>query len=198
MARPDLRARAASKRPGMTRGCGGCTGCCHVVAVKEIGLPSFTRCPHLTTVLDAKGPGCGIYADRPYSCRSWRCMWLRSEPWPDDLRPDRCGIVVDENLDLTSLQGHELVTAQLWVLPGWEDKVLTSPAVNSVIRSLLDPRAAKLDRGRVEAVLMRMAGDRAWAFRRNRKGQVERVATSRDQAVLSDDYSDRLEKLMRR
>jgi hypothetical protein len=180
------------------RGCNGCTGCCHVVAVKELGLASFTGCPHLRTVLDAKGPGCGIYTDRPYSCRSWRCMWLRSEDWPEELRPDRCGIVVDENLDLTSLAGRELVTAQLWVLPGWEAKVLASPAVQSVILALLDPRQAKLDRGRIEAVLMRMAGDQAWAFHRNRQGQVERVRTTRDEAVLGNDYDQRLRKLMER
>src|SRR3954462_6208588 len=181
------------------RNCGGCTGCCHVVAVKEIGLPPFTGCPHLRTVLDAKGPGCGIYAERPYSCRSWRCLWLQSEQWPDELRPDRCGVVVDENLDLTSLKGRELVTAQLWVLPGWEDKVLTSPAVNAVIRSLLDPRDTTLDDGnRIEAVLMRMAGNQAWAFRRNRKGQVERLRSTRDEAVLSNNYSERLRKLMKR
>jgi hypothetical protein len=167
--------------------------------VKELGLPSFTGCPHLSTVLDAKGPGCGIYAERPYSCRSWRCMWLQSEPWPEELRPDRCGVVVDENLDLTILQGREIVTAQLWVLPGWEDKVLKSPAVNSVVRSLLDPRDVKLEGGgRVEAVLMRMAGDQAWAFHRNRKGQVERARTSRDEAVLSNDYAQRLRRLMER
>lgn len=44
--------------------------------------------------------GCGIYADRPESCRTFRCQWLRGMLEVDgtvdtDLRPDACGVVFD-------------------------------------------------------------------------------------------------------
>jgi hypothetical protein len=33
--------------------CGTCTLCCQLVPVKEIGLPSFTACPHLRPIFAA-------------------------------------------------------------------------------------------------------------------------------------------------
>jgi hypothetical protein len=103
----------------MTKTCGGCAACCETVPVKELGLGSFTRCPHQRPPFDISGPGCGIYADRPYSCRSWSCAWLEAD-WADEYRPDRCGLVIDPNYDLIRVNEREVRACQIWAMPGHE------------------------------------------------------------------------------
>lgn len=123
-----------------SRRCGGCTACCEIVSVKELGLKSFHGgCPHLATVLHARGPGCSIYAGRPASCRGWSCAWLVGPPeeWRDDLRPDRCGFVVDTITDLIRVNGVEREAAQIWVAKGSEDAWRHDPA-NAVILAAVD------------------------------------------------------------
>jgi hypothetical protein len=48
-----------------------------------------TWCPHAR-----KGQGCGIYADRPASCRTFVCAWLQGE-LPLWARPDKIHGVVN-------------------------------------------------------------------------------------------------------
>jgi hypothetical protein len=146
--------------------CGGCTACCSSVPVKEIGLRQYQRCPHLREVFDAKGPGCGIYANRPYSCSSWACLWLKSD-WPAELRPDRLGIVVDEIVDIVKINGEELPAAQIWVLPGHDDD-WRSEAASNIIAALVEEQGT--------AVVWRMApGTHAIVFWRNpATGNIER------------------------
>lgn len=76
------------------RACGSCTACCTVMAVHELGKGTYQACPHLCEA------GCGVYADRPGSCRTFECQWLRGVLEVDgtvdtDLRPDACGVVFD-------------------------------------------------------------------------------------------------------
>lgn len=70
------------------RQCGPCSACCHNLAVAELAKPSETWCAHCTK------PGCGIYAERPETCRGYACAWLLG--FGDEVhRPDRSGIIVD-------------------------------------------------------------------------------------------------------
>ncbi len=101
------------------KACGGCTACCDSVPVKEINLGAYVRCPHLRAPPDL-GHGCGIYADRPWSCRAWSCIWMISD-LPEEYRPDRLGVVLDPIPDLVRVEGEEMVASQFWVLPGHED-----------------------------------------------------------------------------
>ncbi len=77
--------------------CGTCTLCCTLMKVTmEPPKPARERCGHCAVL------GCGIYADRPEPCRTFECMWLASHrapdfTMPDEMRPDRCGIVIDMN-----------------------------------------------------------------------------------------------------
>lgn len=71
------------------RACGTCTACCSALAVPEVRKEQDTACPHLA----ARG-GCGIYAERPSSCRAFSCVWLRGVV-PAQYRPDRTGVVFD-------------------------------------------------------------------------------------------------------
>lgn len=79
--------RETPEPPG---GCGDCTACCTSVGVEEINKPPAVACPHLC------GSGCGIYADRPHSCRAWSCLWRRGVLTGGlDYRPDRLGLILD-------------------------------------------------------------------------------------------------------
>ena len=74
--------------------CGGCTLCCRLVGVPETRKPAGTWC------LDCvQGQGCGVHVGRPQSCRNFDCFWLMDEQFPEDMRPDRCGVVVYFNDD---------------------------------------------------------------------------------------------------
>lgn len=80
------------------RECGACTACCTVLGVPELGKPRHLRCTHL----GAKG--CRVYADRPGSCRTFACQWLRGVLEADggvdpELRPDACGVIFDYHPD---------------------------------------------------------------------------------------------------
>ncbi len=116
----------------MKKTCGTCTACCSTVPVEEISLPAFTRCPKLRPVVFAT-PGCSIYPDRPNSCKAWSCYWLKEGDWPDDLRPDRCGAVVDTLPDLIRVNGVEMPALQIWALPGYEMAFETQPVLAIVM-----------------------------------------------------------------
>ena len=79
---------ALRRLPRLLPGCTGARAWHQAVP----GLPAYP--------LDAarRGTGLGIYEKRPPSCRGWRCGWLENEDWEDDLRPDRCGFIVDPEL----------------------------------------------------------------------------------------------------
>jgi hypothetical protein len=76
------------------RACGSCSACCTVIAVHEIETGMYESCAHR-----CEG-GCGIYAERPRSCRTSECQWLRGVLEVDastdpELRPDACGVIFD-------------------------------------------------------------------------------------------------------
>ena len=80
------------------RECGSCSACCTVMGVPEIGKGTYETCEHLC------GVGCGIYAERPASCRTFACQWLRGALEVDGaidtgMRPDACGVIFDYQPD---------------------------------------------------------------------------------------------------
>lgn len=79
------------------RSCGTCTLCCKLLAIRELEKPRGAWCPHCVP-----GTGCGIYADRPPSCREFHCAYLTSnmgEHW----FPARSKMVVMYEADDTRL-----------------------------------------------------------------------------------------------
>jgi Fe-S-cluster containining protein len=78
-----------SARP---KSCGPCGQCCKVFAVEELGKPMATWCPH-----HRAGAGCGIYPDRPASCRTFECVWLMDPEMPHRFRPDLTKVVLDQD-----------------------------------------------------------------------------------------------------
>ncbi|WP_310539312.1 YkgJ family cysteine cluster protein [Phenylobacterium sp.] len=47
--------------------------------------------------------GCGIYPDRPASCRSFECVWLMDPEMPHRFRPDQTQVVLDQDADAKRL-----------------------------------------------------------------------------------------------
>jgi hypothetical protein len=71
------------------RVCGSCTACCKVPKIDAPSLqkPAGVMCQHCT------GSNCGIYESRPTPCRTFFCLWRRVGGMPDELRPDRIGVM---------------------------------------------------------------------------------------------------------
>ncbi len=62
------------------------------MSVREIAKGMYEACEHLC------GAGCGVYAERPGSCRTFECQWLRGALEVDGvietaMRPDACGVI---------------------------------------------------------------------------------------------------------
>jgi hypothetical protein len=106
--------------PPAERSCDGCTLCCELVPVERLGKPAFTPCKFQLTFPSVK-TGCSIYAKRPDSCRFWSCTWLLNPTFTPELHPKRCGLVVDEQFDLISINDKEMPAVQIWVARGHED-----------------------------------------------------------------------------
>lgn len=97
--------------------CGGCTACCVTLYIKDETFEkrSHNPCPKCTA------SGCRIYAARPKVCRTFKCLWLKSQggndPMPPELRPDRCGAIFTSNsLDPTDILTFEVHPRQGYVI----------------------------------------------------------------------------------
>lgn len=77
----------AELAPG--RECGSCTACCKIssIDVPALRKPAGVMCPNCT------GTACAIYDTRPEPCRTFFCLWRRVGSMPDELRPDRIGVM---------------------------------------------------------------------------------------------------------
>lgn len=108
----------------MNRSCGGCTLCCKLLPVKEIGKGANTRCKHQQT-----GVGCRVYntSPMPLSCRVWTCRWLSDPKTANLSRPDRSRYVLDimpDQIQATNEDtGEEVVkdVIQVWCDPDHPD-----------------------------------------------------------------------------
>ena len=135
------RALGEAIAPKPVKPCGGCTLCCKVIPVGELGLPAFTRCQHERSFPMAGPAGCAIYATRPSSCRVWSCQWAL-DGLPDDLRPDRCGVVIDPQPDIIRLvdddtgDARTLAAVQMWAAPGFEDAFKRQPGLAMVLAAI--------------------------------------------------------------
>jgi hypothetical protein len=68
--------------------CGGCTVCCHVVGVHDLGKPFYSKCEHMIE------KGCGIYTNRPQNCRDFICSWAAGLIGDaESRRPDQSGLL---------------------------------------------------------------------------------------------------------
>lgn len=85
--------RPAAPAPAAARQCGSCTACCEGWAEGEIRGHRMHPGLHCHFLQDG---ACTIYDERPQSpCRNFVCGWLLpGSPFPEDFRPDRCGVII--------------------------------------------------------------------------------------------------------
>lgn len=69
------------------RSCGRCSECCTHLSIEELGKPQNVTCSSVSR------DGCTVYAERPHSCRTFKCFWLLGFGKPAD-RPDRSKLMV--------------------------------------------------------------------------------------------------------
>lgn len=108
------------------RECGDCTLCCKLMGVPELKKASARWCEHCLRGDDA-GHGCGVYDERPPSCRNFQCFWLMDANFPDEFRPDRIGALAAFN------DGPD--SAVLHVDPARRN-VLSRPEVRAMMEAL--------------------------------------------------------------
>jgi hypothetical protein len=101
----------SANKKSLARRCGTCNACCTTHGVPELKKIPFSKCEHLALV-----KGCGIYNERPKSCRDFECLWLQGA-FEGVHRPDRLGIVFSVNYPppgcSQALVGHVIDSAYL-------------------------------------------------------------------------------------
>lgn len=64
------------------RVCGECGFCCKIPEIAELGKPAGQWCAHWSAA-----NGCGIYDDRPETCRRFVCLYLSDPTIAEDWHP---------------------------------------------------------------------------------------------------------------
>lgn len=73
------------------RTCAGCAQCCKLLHVVELAKPQARWCPHCKPTSPTP---CGIYPDRPQTCRLFLCGWLAGLGG-DELKPTLSRVVIN-------------------------------------------------------------------------------------------------------
>lgn len=76
--------------PVSDRVCGECQECCRVLAVVEVWKPKHRQCEHQCPT------GCAIQDKKPETCKEYRCHWLQGKFGREDERPDKLGLIFDD------------------------------------------------------------------------------------------------------
>jgi len=85
----------AAKTAVTGRACGSCSLCCKLLPIRELEKPENQWCVHCRP----GNGGCGIYAERPASCRGFVCDWLVNPHLGDEWYPGRAKMFVHYNYD---------------------------------------------------------------------------------------------------
>lgn len=95
----------------MTRECGTCTLCCKVMGILELDKPKGVWCEHVL-----QGRGCGIYADRPHSCRVFSCLWLLEPTLGEEWKPEKSKLVIVPDNDTRATRVYvDAATPNAWM-----------------------------------------------------------------------------------
>ena len=102
--------------------CSGCTLCCELMPIKEVGKKAGEKCPHQIALT-----GCAIYANRPRSCEKWNCAWISDAEAQHLDRPDVSHYVIDPTPDSVIIHDNEtgeerkISVLQIWIDPKFPD-----------------------------------------------------------------------------
>lgn len=121
----------------MSRACGGCTLCCRLVPVAEIGKRAGQRCDH-----QRHGKGCAIYGAAPFSCRAWSCGWLADPEAGGLSRPDRAHYVIDQVPDFVTVTWPDGTSQRMPVVQVWCDPAFPDAHRDPALREYLGKAGA--------------------------------------------------------
>ena len=81
----------------MSKPCGECTECCTGNLDVEVWGHKATYGTPCYFLNKLEVQGCAIYDQgRPPVCTEYICTWKTEDGWPIEMRPDLCGIIVDQ------------------------------------------------------------------------------------------------------
>jgi len=105
----------------MERKCDECQLCCELVPVEEILKKAGHKCEH-----QKEGVGCGIYKNRPLSCRFYSCGWLGMAEAKGLARPDKSHYIIHpepDTIEMTTNGGspREIKVMVIWCDPKFPD-----------------------------------------------------------------------------
>jgi len=194
---PRLTELAPAPRLVPGRACGTCMMCCKVPAIEEFAKPPGVWCRHAVS-----GKGCGIYAERPGSCRAFYCSWMQDESFGADWKPEKAKFVVYLQGNGANLQiAVDPSFPNAWTRPPFYAKIKKWAAEGAVhgqfvfvrigmrMIALLPDR--EVDLGRVDAadeiVVSRQPGPAGLVYavevkRRDREGSGAAIAGSDQQS----------------
>src|SRR5215510_7343402 len=101
----DIEAAITAKTAITGRSCGACSLCCKLLPIRELEKPENQWCVHCRP----GNGGCGIYAERPASCRGFACDWLVNPHLGDEWVPTRAKMFVHYNYDPLGTMGLYVV-----------------------------------------------------------------------------------------
>lgn len=115
------------------RDCGECMVCCKHLSISS---PNFHKPADVLCDNCIVNQGCQIYETRPNVCRTWHCLWRRVESMPDELRPDKSGIIFALTINYDPMELFENAYIACMTL---EDRsVFKKPQIAEQIEQFID------------------------------------------------------------
>lgn len=68
--------------------------CCKIPPISAVEKSAHQICKYCNT-----GVGCNIWTDRPIVCKHYFCLWVVEAKFPEELRPDKCGLLIEPGGD---------------------------------------------------------------------------------------------------
>ena len=135
------------------RACGTCMMCCKVPAIEEFAKPPGVWCKHAVS-----GKGCGIYAERPGSCRAFYCLWMQDASFGPEWKPEKAKFVVYVQRNGVNLQvAVDPSFPNAWTKPPYQARIRQWVADGAERRGDLSDDGVQVERDHAPA----RAGQRA-------------------------------------
>jgi hypothetical protein len=90
--------------------CGGCTLCCKLLKIPQLNKPGGLDCHYCTP-----GVGCSIWKNHPSDCRDFVCLWHSNPEFPDEFRPDQCGVIFEPGGEKIMLANVDPGRPDIWL-----------------------------------------------------------------------------------
>lgn len=139
------------------RQCDGCTLCCTLLPISEIGKRAGVHCTYQII------GGCAVHhveGRMPRSCYEWNCRWLVGDDTADQIRPDKSHLVIDVLPDFVAMINEETgeqypqEVVQVWCDPAHRDACYDPRFLKYVERRAAEGKATIVRFSSAEAVTL--------------------------------------------